>query len=250
MSEIEIRLVIIEPLIESSVLELLAHSAISCSGRYLDLADINQNLHEQTLLITTPSSLRELKNKGDRGKFFAIVSIGEKSFANIFTLPERELAKLPEVINELIAKASDRYKDTSEPEPLIRGVVPRVGVSALTEIIERKIGGFFLTMNKRQAIERREVFLAEIDDHSILRLCQALNERGVENRECGVVINKVPDTPAARRRLRALEGEMRGAGVSFFHPIYFDLEIQVTGVASNKTIRAAQPLFDWIAKAN
>ena len=250
MNDVEIRLVIIEPLLEVVVLEVLAQAEISCASRHLDMSSIQRDLRKKTILITSPSSLKDYQGTRDHEQFLAIISIGERNYPKVISVPESEAFRIPEVICDLIAKNSNTLQHAKDSSSLVVGVIPRVGVSTLTEMLERNVGDFLLSARRFPGVQMREVLMAEIDDHSILRLCAALNERGSESRECGVVINKVPETSAARRRLQGLEGELQGAGVSFFHPIYFDPDLQVTGIASSKTIRAARPLFDWIAKAN
>lgn len=254
MSEVKFKLVIIDPKLEITILNKLSEAGFTCTGRHLDLADLPQLGQEETILITTAQCLESKRADRRWQRFLATFSIGETSIAGANSLTESEIEKLPDMITEVLLKISTDNNYVSKEQPLVKGVLPRVGVTTLIDIIERNIGDLLLTRRKWISDNHRQVLLAEIDDHSILALCTELEffqPGGNSNYlDCAVVINKVPATAKARKRLQAIERELEGSGIGLFLPIFFDTEIPVSGKASKQTIRAMHPLFDWIAKSN
>jgi len=51
-------------------------------------------------------------------------------------------------------------------------------------------------------------------------------------------------------RVKALERELQGLGISAVFMLPFDKRLQVDGELSKSGVRALSPLFDWIAKPN
>ena len=250
MNEFEIRLVIIDPALEAIVLKRLVDSDIHCSGRHLSLADIPREVRASTVVITMPSAVTQRGDGLAPQNFLALISLGDKPVTGALSLGEQQVNALPDLILKATSEGSSSQQKALERNPFINGVLPRVGAQTLNAIIEENLGAHFLPLWRRELVGRRQLFLSEIDDHSILRLCEALSGREPDGPETAVVINKIPRTSAAKVRLKALAGELQGSGIALVHPMYFDVEMQITGVPSKSTIRALQPLFDWIAKAN
>lgn len=250
MTDMNIRLAIIDPVLEAQVMHVLAESGIQCAGRHFALAEIPISDRSSVVVVTTPSTLHASHM---RDEFHRIISLGDKAPSGAISLSESEIHELPELISKMLTQGNgtnDSIVDPYNRNPSVKGVLPRVGARTLNRILEENLGAILLPIMKRQDHPYKNILLSEIDDQSILRLCDELLVGDSNEPWSAVVINKVPRNSMAQKRLRALERELQGSGVAYFHPIYFDAEIQITGAPSKSTIRALQPLFDWIAKSN
>ena len=240
LGEKSIRLCVVEPLLEISVLKVLADAGKICAGRYLDPNEIPHELRSQTLLVTSALTTRTKPELLQRMGFSTVILIDEHSVSNLI-----------EKITEPTPSKSERSHDrASGDNPLVLGVLPRVGVTTIQGLLEQEICEEIVVSRIRPRSVVNFIYCAEIDDFALARLFEQIVEDENPRTRIAVVINKIPETVAARRKLRALEQELRGVEVELVCPIFFDRGIQVSGVPSKQMIRAAQPLFDWIAKAN
>ena len=235
-----IRICIVEPSLEVAALKVLADSHVICAGRYLDPEDIPRELRAQTLLVSSPLTLRARHDSVQRMGFSRVISIDEKS---VSTLIEKITAAFP-------SDSDDSANLAPGHRELVVGVLPRVGATTLQEMVERELSEeMFAYRIQSKRVERR-IFCAEIDDLALTRLFHIIDEDGPPPTSIAVVINKVPRTTAARRKFKAVARELGGIDVAMACPIFFDSDIQISGHPSKQMIREVQPLFDWIAKAN
>ncbi|MEY2798455.1 MAG: hypothetical protein RIS22_721 [Actinomycetota bacterium] len=245
MTDLNIHLAIIDPVLEAQVMRVLAESGIQCAGRHFTLAEIHIDERLSVVMVTTPATLHASQAMEE---FHRIISLGDKATSGAINLIESEIHRLPELISKILNEGN--RTNNSRVDPLVKGVLPRVGARTLSRILEENLGAILLPIMKRHDRVHKTILLSEIDDESILRLCDELVAGNSSGHWCAVVINKVPRNSLAQKRLRALERELQGSGMAYFHPIYFDAEIQIAGAPSKSTVRALQPLFDWIAKSN
>lgn len=239
MNDIDIRISILDPNFESAVLEVLAAATITCDGRYLTASEIPPTLRARTLLIT---SYEEQQGREQNATLSA--------FAGVIPLTNNLLTELPDLIRDAYPKPSaQEARAPLQSFSLVKGVVPRVGARTLNELIERNIGEELFAFRKQDAYLSQRVLCSEVDDISLAKLFVALDEFDVKSDKLAVVINKLPNNTNARRKFGAVEEELRALSFQFVLPIFFDSEIQVTGVPDRQTIRSVQPLFDWIANS-
>lgn len=237
MNNIEIRLSIIDPNFESAVLRVLAEENIECHGRYLAPCEIPLALRARTLLITSPEAQQRKQERVALSDFLAHLPITESM-----------LAALPSLISEAQPKVmTPESIEVFESPMLVIGVSPRVGARTLSELIERKLGEELFALRKQNVELPFHILCAEIDETSLKNLFGAINQYDSTATKLAVIINKLPQTAKGRRKFGAVERELRALSVKLALPIYFDGDIQVTGLPSKQMIRACQPLFDWIA---
>lgn len=236
MSEPEVRLCIIDPQLEVQVLDVLSAAEITCHGRHLEPEEVPLHLRAETILITSHPIL-------PRG-FCAVIEVTSALSAN---LPDLVRAAYPH-------DAPEPSFSLSNSSSSVIGVLPRVGVSTLTDLLHHLSSDDMFVLRPRAAVTPPSVLCAEIDDLSLALVFEFLESRVDssvgERSNTAIVINKLPESASARRKFQALERELRAKQVGIVCAIPFDAQIQVTGLPSKRTIRAAQPLFDWIAKAN
>ena len=239
MSEIDIRLSIIDPNFESAVLKVLAESNIECHGRYLSADDVPLTLRARTLLITS----NDAQQRREQNATFS-------AFAGVIPVTENVLADLPTLIRDAYPRQSSQgSRAARQSSSLVKGVIPRVGARTLNELIERNFGEGLFAFRKQNSHFSQSVLCTEVDDTSLASLFSRLDEFDLESDKLAVIINKLPHNTRGRRKYDAVERELRALSIQLVLPIYFDGEIQVTGVPGKQTIRSVQPLFDWIANS-
>lgn len=235
-----LRICILDPKFEALTLSSMASSGLECQSRHLDPEEIEETLRKATILITTHDVLTTQNSFGNEWGFSSVVVVDRQ---NVFQLPD------------LIAKADPPPElnfaaPQSAHASIVMGVLPRVGASTINELIESVLGVEIFTLRKQRTDFRPKILCGEIDDNSLLSMFALLNDLDQDSRQLGVVINKLPKTARARKKFRALEGELIGSHVSLVHPIYLDGTIPISGSFSKQTIRSAQPIFDWITNSN
>lgn len=233
MNKLAVRVSIDDPIIEGSVLKVLKDLGISCQGRYLTPDDVPSSLRVDTLLITT---------SGESQKFTHTIVVDENNLLN-----------LPDLVSVALSDYEEKDRTNLHPSnTLVYGVLPRVGATTLQEIIDREVDlELFVYRNRFDSKNRAlQIIVSEIDDSSLTRLFEVVDEEISREIKRVAIINKLPESKAARRKFHAVERELEVKQVAFTQPIFFDAEIQVTGAPSKRMLRSAQPLFDWIAKAN
>lgn len=251
MTNVKLTLCIVDPVLEVSVLDVLSESGIESPMRYLTPEQVPLELQSQSILITTPISLLGRNVIHTAWRFREVISIGERELPGALVLGESELARLPELITNLLLPVQDPLNGSdSKLNLLVYGVLPRVGASTVLDLIGRYAGEQLLLMRNQKSQSLPRILCTEIDDISLLRTFEILSKEIDSQVKRAVVINKVPDTKRARKRFNSVEFELKAFDVALAHPIYFDGEIQVNGAPSQRTIRLAQPLFDWIANSN
>ena len=251
MSDVKLILCVVDPVLEVSILDVLSASGIEAPMRYLTPEEVPSEVQSQSILITTPTSILGRNVIHPSCHFRKVISIGDREPPGALVLGENELARLPELIAKLLLPAQDSH-DASDLKlnPLVHGVLPRVGASTVLDLIERYAGEQLLLIRNQKSLRLPRILCTEIDDISLLRTFEFLSKEIDSQVKRAVVINKVPDTKLARKRLTSVEFELKAFDVALVQPIYFDGEIQVDGAPSQRTIRLAQPLFDWIANSN
>lgn len=240
LREKSIRICIVEPNLEVAALKVLADSHVICAGRYLDPEEIPRELRPQTLLVTSPLTLRTRSDSAQRMGFLKVVCIDEKS-----------VSSLVEMITDALPSESDESANLAPGDfEQVVGVLPRVGATTLQVIVERELSDEIFAYRIHSKRVARHIICAEIDDLALARLFQIINEDAQPRKGIAVAINKLPRTTAARRKFKAVARELRGIDVALACPIFFDSDIQISGHPSKQMIRELQPLFDWIAKSN
>lgn len=227
MNKLAVRVSIDDPMIEGSVHRVLKDLGISCQGRYLTPDDVPSSLRVDTLLITTSGQ--------------------SQKFAHTIVVDETNLLNLPDLLSFALSNYDEKDRtNLHTSNNLVYGVLPRVGATTLQEIIEREVGLELFVYRKRAF----QIIVSEIDDSSLTRLFEVVDEEISHEVKRIAIINKLPESTAARRKFLAVERELGVKQIAFTQPILFDAEIQVTGAPTKRMLRSAQPLFDWIAKAN
>ena len=236
----EIRLCIMEPTLEATVLELLNVAGMECSARYLHPEEIPREFRPQTILIFSASTSRSSEHVHQQMDFLALIEVDEK---NVNTVAER--------INSISSErtsASDTL--TNARQPIVIGVMPRVGATLLEDLLERELSVEVFAVRNQVRESPPQVFCTEIDDAALTQLFSRIDEIDTSTKRVGVVVNKVAKGTLARRKLQALERELRTIQVELICPIFFDSQLQILGAPSKETIHAIKPLFDWMRKAN
>ena len=236
----EIRLCIMEPTLEATVLELLNVAGMECSARYLHPEEIPREFRPQTILIFSASTSRSSEHVHQQMDFLALIEVDEK---NVNTVAER--------INSISSErtsASDTL--TNARQPIVIGVMPRVGATLLEDLLERELSVEVFAVRNQVRESPPQVFCTEIDDAALTQLFSRIDEIDTSTKRVGVVVNKVAKGTLARRKLQALQRELRTIQVELICPIFFDSQLQILGAPSKETIHAIKPLFDWMRKAN
>jgi hypothetical protein len=237
MNDIEIRLSIIEPKLESAVIRILIEENLTCHGRYLDPREIPLSVRTKTILIIS----REAQHRNQVGSALA-------GFLAVLPIAGSELRSLPSLISDVYPKRITEESDSSlASSSLVRGIMPRAGASTLNEVVERNMGEKLFAIRKLNSEPPFHVLCSEIDDSSLGNLFEAIYQFDMNFTKLAVIINKLANNTKGRRKFGAVERELRALSVSFTLPIYFDGDIQVTGLPSKRTLKAVQSLFDWIA---
>ena len=248
VSDAEVFLVIIDTALEERAYEVLQASGIEVSGRFLAIEDISRDFRRGGILVTTSNLLSDHAIYLLQKEFVAIILLGEVRFDGLTTLALSEIDQLPVEISKVASKAPDPI-DTDGSTVFI-GVAPRVGVRTLREAIELNVPKELPSLKGNFNSGRSALYCSELDDSSIFRLFELIDaDRGKYQRH-GVVFTKIPETRFARDRVKAIERELEGFGISIVCTLPFDQELQVRGELSKRSRRALEPLFDWITKAN
>lgn len=229
-----------EPTLESAVLELLSAAGMECSARHLHPEEIPRENRPQTILIVSASTSRSSEHVHEQMGFLAFIEVDQK---NVNAVVERI-----KLISSERTSASERL--TTVRRPLVIGVMPRVGATLLEDLLERELSTEIFALRNRFPESAPQIFCTEIDDSALTQLFSTIGEIDTSTIRVGVIVNKVAKSTFARRRLQALERELRAVGVELICPIYFDSQLQILGAPSKETIHAIRPLFDWMRKAN
>ena len=128
--------------------------------------------------------------------------------------------------------------------------MPRVGATLLEDLLERELSTEIFALRNRFPESAPQIFCTEIDDSALTQLFSTIGEIDTSTIRVGVVVNKVAKSTLARRKLQALERELRAVAVELICPIFLDSQLQISGAPSKETIHAIRPLFDWMRKAN
>jgi len=240
VSEREIRLCIMEPTLEAAVLELLSAAGMECSARYLHPEEIPREIRPQTILIVSASTSRSSEQVHEQRGFLALIEVDEK---NVNTVVERI-----NLISSERTLASETL--TTGRRPLVIGVMPRVGATLLEDLLEQELSVEIFALRNQVRESPPQIFCTEIDDAALTQLFSRIDEIDTSTKRVGVVVNKVAKGTLARRKLQALERELRAVAVELICPIYFDSQLQILGAPCKETIHAIRPLFDWMRKAN
>ena len=236
----EIRLCIMEPTLEATVLERLNVAGMECSARYLHPEEIPREFRPQTVLIFSASTSLSSEHVHQQMDFLALIEVDEK---NVNTVVERI-----NCISSERTSASDTL--TNARQPLVIGVMSRVGATLLEDLLERELSVEVFALRNQVRESPPQVFCTEIDDAALTQLFSRIDEIDTSTKRVGVVVNKVAKGTLARRKLQALERELRAVAVELICPIYFDSQLQILGAPCKETIHAIRPLFDWMRKAN
>lgn len=229
-----------EPTLESAVLELLSAAGMECSARHLHPEEIPRENRPQTILIVSASTSRSSEHVHEQMGFLAFIEVDQK---NVNAVVERI-----KLISSERTSASERL--TTVRRPLVIGVMPRVGATLLEDLLERELSTEIFALRNRFPESAPQIFCTEIDDSALTQLFSTIGEIDTSTIRVGVVVNKVAKSTLARRRLQALERELRAVAVELICPIFFDSQLQILGAPSKETIHAIRPLFDWMRKAN
>ena len=240
VSEREIRLCIMEPTLESAVLELLSAAGMECSARHLHPEEIPRENRPQTILIVSASTSRSSEHVYEQMGFLALIEVDQK---NVNAVVER--------INRISSERTSASETlTTVRRPLVIGVMPRVGATLLEDLLERELSTEIFALRNRFPESAPQIFCTEIDDSALTQLFNTIGEIDTSAIRVGVVVNKVAKSTLARRKLQALERELRAVAVELICPIFLDSQLQISGAPSKETIHAIRPLFDWMRKAN
>lgn len=249
--EISIRLVIIDPTLELEVLSLLKNSNVHVTSRHLALNELDSAGRSKTIVITTSESLEVELRRFHVEDFYEIFVIGFSGVVGIRSVPRKELTELPGLINQVL-------ESVAAPTPVERkfkvlGVTPRAGATLVDELLEEYLKDSDARISGQYSRSKKAILCSEVDDFSIERLFQLIEELSGANSQYlqfAVILNKVPRTKIAAKRVKAIEQELMVLGVSLVCSLYFDENIQVIGKPTAKNIAHIRPAFDWIAKAN
>lgn len=229
-----------EPTLEADVLELLSAAGMECSARYLHPEEIPRECRPQTVLIFSASTFRSSEHVHEQMSFLAFIEVDQK---NVNTVVER--------INCISSERTSASETlTTVRQPLVIGVMPRVGATLLEDLLERELSTEIFALRNRVPESPPQIFCTEIDDPALTQLFCRIDEIDTSTRRVGVVVNKVAKGALARRKLQALERELRAVAVELICPIFFDSQLQILSAPSKETIHAIRPLFDWMRKAN
>lgn len=251
-NETKVILVIIDQVLEEKVINTLRYAEVEISGRYLALHQVPKNSQGSSILITTDDLVQSAEEVAVQREFLAIIILGNVTISGTTTVSLAALEQLPDLIAGVTVEAMPEMAQRREQHAgfEIVGVAPRVGVRTLREAIDLTIQSSDFLAAEKSVSEPITLYCSELDDDSILSLLTVIDkERGKSHRK-GVVFTKVPKTRRASDRVKAIERELQGCGISSIFVLAFDDEVQILGELSKGSLRALQPLFDWIAKAN
>ena len=249
--EIPIRLVIIDPTLEFEVLTLLTNSNLHVTSRHLVLNELDAAARSLSIVITTRESVEIEQRRFAVEDFFEIFVIGSTSVAGIRSVPREELMELPGLINQVLENVA--APPLVEQKFKVLGVTPRAGATLIDNLLEEYLKYSDTQNDGKYSGSKKAILCSEVDDFSIERLFQLIEELSCGNSQYlqfAVILNKVPRTKIAAKRVKALEQELMDLGVSLVCSLYFDEDIQVIGKPTAKNIAHIRPAFDWIAKAN
>jgi len=251
-SQANVILVIIDQVLEEKVIDTLRNAEIDISGRYLALHHVPKNSQERPILITTADLVESAEVVAVQREFLAIILLVNATISGMMTVSLAELEELPNLIAGVTVDATPELVQRHEDDLGLQivGVVPRVGVRTLREAINSTIQQSSYLVKEQLFREPIILYCSELDDDSILRLLSVINEERGKSHQKGVLFTKVPETRRALDRVKAIERELQGCGISLIFTLAFDEEAQVLGELSKGSLRALQPLFDWIEKAN
>lgn len=256
-SDLSVNLLIVDPDLEQRVLKVLELNEFRVSGRFLSLHEIPKSSSGNYILISTWDSFPLDFKEHDKieinflelqRKFLATILIGEEEFSNVLTLPENSLQMLPSLISSVAPIGFNSQK--SDDALQILGVAPRVGARMLRRTLELVSSDQFLLFARKKSADRKVIYCSELDEECIAELFKRIFENKGRYTRQAVVITKAPQTRGALNRVKALERELQGLGISAVFMLPFDKRLQVDGELSKSGVRALSPLFDWIAKPN
>lgn len=255
-NEIKIQLVIVDQALEEKVIHILQCADVEISGRYLALSEVPKVPQEKAILLTTSHLVQHVPLVELQREFLGLIVLGDVRISGMTTVTLAEIEQLPNLIANAIANAIAQAAPDVLPSRIydpgfhIVGVAPRVGVRVLRDAIDTALPDSNYLLRKKSSQESTIVYCSEVDDDSILRLLAMVAEDKEIFKQQAVVFTKVPETRRATERVKVIERELQGFGISLVCALPFDKEVQILGELSKGGLRALQPLFDWIAKAN
>ena len=251
-SQANVILVIIDQVLEEKVIDTLRNAEVEISGRYLALHQVPKNSQGRSILITTADLVQSAEEVAVQREFLAIIILGNVTISGTTTVSLAALEQLPDLIAGVTVEAMPKMAQRREHHAGLEivGVAPRVGARTLREAIDLTIQRLDHLAAEKSLSEPITLYCSELDDDSILSLLTHIDEDRKKSHRKGVVFTKVPDTRRALDRVKAIERELQGCGISSIFVLAFDDEVQILGELSKGSLRALQPLFDWIAKAN
>jgi hypothetical protein len=254
-SELSVTLLIFDQDLEQRVLGALEISNFMVSGRYLSFYDIPETSRGTSILISTWDSIPlEYKKLSEvqnaflelQRAFLSVILIGDEKLPDVLTLQENSLEVLPELLLSAVPIEFEREKSADALQ--IFGVAPRVGVRMLKRAID--LNEHFLLFALQKSASPTVIYCSELDEECIAQLFKRiLEDKGRYTRQA-LLITKVPDSPGAKNRVKALKREVQILGITMVVVLPFDNRLQVDGELSKSGFRALSPLFDWIAKPN
>ena len=256
-SDLSVNLLIVDPDLEQRVLKVLELTEFRISGRFLSLHEIPESSSGNYILISTWDSFPlDFKEHDEieinflelQRKFLTTVLIGEEEFSNVLTLSENSLQMLPGLLSSVAPIGFNSQK--SDDALQILGVAPRVGARMLRRTLELASSDQFLLFARKKSADQKVIYCSELDEECIAELFKSVFENKGRYTRQAVVITKAPQTRGALNRIKALERELQGLGISAVFMLPFDKRLQVDGELSKSGVRALSPLFDWIAKPN
>ena len=251
-NEIKIQLVIVDQALEEKVIHILQCADVEISGRYLALSEVPKAPQEKAILLTTSHLVQHVPLVELQREFLGLIVLGDVKISGMTTVTLAEIEQLPNVIANAIAQAVPDVllSRIYDPGFHIVGVTPRVGVRVLRDAIDTALPDLNYLLRKKSSQESTILYCSELDDDSILQLLAIVAEDKGIFKQQAVVFTKVPETRRAAERVKVIERELQGFGISLVCALPFDKEVQILGELSKVGLRALQPLFDWIAKAN
>lgn len=251
-NEIKIQLVIVDQALEEKVIHILQCADVEISGRYLALSEVPKVPQEKAILLTTSHLVQHVPLVELQREFLGLIVLGDVRISGMTTVTLTEIEQLPNVIANAIAQAAPDVLPSRIYAPgfHIVGVAPRVGVRVLRDAIDTALPDSNYLLRKKSSQESTILYCSELDDDSILQLLAIVAEDKGIFKQQAVVFTKVPETRLATERVKVIERELQGFGISLVCALPFDKEVQILGELSKAGLRALQPLFDWIAKAN
>ena len=251
-NEIKIQLVIVDQALEEKVIHILQCADVEISGRYLALSEVPKVPQEKAILLTTSHLVQHVPLVELQREFLGLIVLGDVIISGMTTVTLAEIEQLPNVIANAIAQAAPDVLPSRIYDPgfHIVGVAPRVGVRVLRDAIDTALPDSNYLLRKKSSQESTILYCSELDDDSILQLLAIVAEDKGIFKQQAVVFTKVPETRRATERVKVIERELQGFGISLVCALPFDKEVQILGELSKAGLRALQPLFDWIAKAN